>query len=314
MTETYVREMNRNYLILSGKEDEMELDYQMRMLTENEIPGLISAQIRQVDCHIEYYYEISGRVSLAQYLARHQMQYKELEALITGLHQVSGAAEEYLLDIDQVLLEPELIFLNQKGDTVSFCYGKDRNSSFLAHLRELMQYLLVRLDHSDEKTVRVGYALYQECQSDQCTIERCIWIFRNQERIWKKEENEQWYPIQNEESGYDDWESWQQETMLLTELPVYEAAQSHLQEESILQKSGRKMKKTEKKEWLLFGAISGILEMIVLIGILHPYVQERIDQKLLIAAALLLLLFVGFAVMQYRKESGAQNSSQKRIS
>lgn len=49
MTETYVREMNRNYLILSGKEDEMELDYQMRMLTENEIPGLISAQIRQVD-------------------------------------------------------------------------------------------------------------------------------------------------------------------------------------------------------------------------------------------------------------------------
>ena len=129
MTETYVREMNRNYLILSGKEDEMELDYQMRMLTENEIPGLISAQIRQVDCHIEYYYEISGRVSLAQYLARHQMQYKELEALITGLHQVSGAAEEYLLDIDQVLLEPELIFLNQKGDTVSFCYGKDRNSS-----------------------------------------------------------------------------------------------------------------------------------------------------------------------------------------
>ena len=223
MESRYVKELNREYLVVSVKEGETEPDYQMHMLAENQIAGLLPVQIRQIDCQIEYYYEITGMVPLEQYLARHAMGYQELKDLVTGLQGVWEQTMEFLLDMDRICLEPEWMFLD--GNGFSFCYGGEGSKEFWEQFRELMQRLLVKLDHTDEKTVYAGYLLYQECQAASCSIEKCAGIFQ------KKAEWEALHQPDTETSVQESAERlWtgeqmgQQETTLLTDLPIEEAA------------------------------------------------------------------------------------------
>jgi hypothetical protein len=58
----YKNDLKSAYLILEGEEGEEE-DYQVAMMQENEIPGLLKAQTRFLDNCIHYYYDISGKTS-----------------------------------------------------------------------------------------------------------------------------------------------------------------------------------------------------------------------------------------------------------
>ena len=49
-------------MILEGKEGEKE-DYQVIMLKENDIPGILKLDVRYLDNISHYYYDISGKTS-----------------------------------------------------------------------------------------------------------------------------------------------------------------------------------------------------------------------------------------------------------
>lgn len=172
-----IKEMNRSYLVLRGEENCTETDFQMRMAAEAEIPVFVKVQIRQIDCHLEYYYHISGKVVLNEWLQHRLISRKELQALFQALFQAYEAVEAYLLDADRIVLHPSCIVVNGEGREPQFCYGTEGEHSFSENLQELMQYLLTRLNHSDEETVRVGYTLYQYCRQEQCVLGEMLQVF-----------------------------------------------------------------------------------------------------------------------------------------
>lgn len=157
----YRREMKHNYLIIEP--DHADYDsYEMRMLASNNIEGLLKFHIKQVDGQKSYYYEITSKQPLNRILQHHSIGEGELKSLIGGIAQILGRLEVYLLQENQIFLDPEYIYVEPERFRVSLCMVPGRQSDFPVEMTKLLQYLLGKADHQDKECVVMIYGLYQE--------------------------------------------------------------------------------------------------------------------------------------------------------
>ena len=99
------------------------------------------------------------------------------EALRKLFEQLLDLLEElgqYLLAPDGLVLQPELVFADANLENFSFCYlpGKQGHTGcFQKQIRELMEYLLPKLDHQEQDAVVLGYGLYREISAEIFSVE-----------------------------------------------------------------------------------------------------------------------------------------------
>lgn len=156
----YKRDLNSNYMILTTQIPEKE-HYEIRMITENRIYGLLPCVHQDHEGKREYYYEITGRQSMELLYERRKLTCKQLKALLKELLRALESAKEYLLNPDHLILSPESVYLHTKTEKLHLCYypsyGKEIRESFL----DLAEYLLGKLDKEDAEGIAFGYELYQ---------------------------------------------------------------------------------------------------------------------------------------------------------
>lgn len=162
----FERNMNHNYMIL-GKcdffrnNDLKHTDYRVRMLLENSIAGLLPVTHRSVNGESRYYYEINSLQSLDRLLEQKEMNYNELRALLLGCISLFDKLEEYLLDGAQVIMKPEYIYMNMEHMEPYFVYYPNYTGDVRISFMELIDELLAKLNHSDERAVMLGYQVYR---------------------------------------------------------------------------------------------------------------------------------------------------------
>lgn len=155
----YRRERNESYLII---EEEGEGDsYAVRMLTENRIPGVLALSVKKIDHRTIYSYEISGRQSLRKLLEKRQITAGEIRRLYYGIERSLNALENYLLDIEQVLLEPEFIYILPDYSQVFLCCHPGTGGDFFHGMQRLSQFLLNKIDHMNQSSVELAYELFR---------------------------------------------------------------------------------------------------------------------------------------------------------
>ena len=108
MKACYKNDLKKAYLILEGVESEAE-DYQIYMLKENTIPGLLKTDIRYVDNISQYYYDISGKVSLKAIHEKANLSYEEMKNLVYALLRTIKTIRKFMLEANCILLDPEYI-------------------------------------------------------------------------------------------------------------------------------------------------------------------------------------------------------------
>lgn len=167
----YKRDLNHNYIILESPAFVDTSTYQVRMILSNDISGLLSCNLRGVDGKTLFCYEITSLQSL-----KNLYEHKSIESLILiqlyeQIFQILECIEQFLLNVDDLILSPELIFLNSESNKISFCflpgYGKDIRQG----LKELMEHLLPKIDHKNQSAVTAGYGLYRKITQDNCGID-----------------------------------------------------------------------------------------------------------------------------------------------
>lgn len=156
----YKRDLNSNYMILSG-EKALEDHYEVRMITENRIYGLLPCVCQTWSDKMEYYYEITGRQSMSLLYERRKMDCKQLKMFLRELERVLTAAGEYLLNPNHFLLNPESIYLQSQSERPSLCYYPGYEKEIRESFLELAEYLLGKLDKNDAEGIEFGYDLYQ---------------------------------------------------------------------------------------------------------------------------------------------------------
>ena len=105
----YSREMNHNYMIIEAPEE--ETGYAVQMLSANAIEGLLKFRVRQTEEAREYYYEITSRQPLRRVLEKRTLSGQKLRSILLGVLAVLKRVEEYLLKEEQLLLDPEYLYL-----------------------------------------------------------------------------------------------------------------------------------------------------------------------------------------------------------
>ena len=106
----YRRDLQHNYLVVeTGEKTE---NYITRMMTENQVQGLLGCECRRMDQKKLYYYDITSKISLAEKSRLKKVKGSEVLLIIQGLLQVLVQLEEYLIPADQICLDWNYIYLD----------------------------------------------------------------------------------------------------------------------------------------------------------------------------------------------------------
>lgn len=163
---SFERSMNHNYMILSkcsffGKGENQARDYRTKMILGNRIPGLLPITHRLVNGESRYYYEINSLQSLDRLYDKTEIRYDELRRLLSGCVKLFDRLEEYLLDGTQIIMKPELIYMNvERMEPYFVCYP-DYEGDVRLSFMEFIDELLTKIDHTDERAVMLGYQIYR---------------------------------------------------------------------------------------------------------------------------------------------------------
>jgi len=160
MEARYKRDLNSNYMILSGKIGKEE-PYEVRMITENRIYGLLPCVNQKHEEYTEYYYEITGSQSMRLLYERRKLNCEQLRELLRELERILKTANEYLLNPDHFVLNPEFMYLHSKTEKLHLCYFPEYEKTIRESFLEWAEYLLGKLDKNDTKGIEFGYDLYQ---------------------------------------------------------------------------------------------------------------------------------------------------------
>lgn len=205
MKTEYKRNLDRTYLIIE-EEKIYEEGYQMHMLRENKISGLLEVLGKGSGEKSQYYYDISCKVSMKAKYEKVKIGYDELKKFLFQLLSVIKEVKKYLLKEEEILLDPEFIYY-EKGEFF-FCFLPCHDGEMKKAFRRMAEYFVSQADYRDKECVFLAYELHKISMQENYSIKQIQELL---ETDWK-EQIEQMRPKQNgyitEEEIRDknDWE------------------------------------------------------------------------------------------------------------
>lgn len=202
MTELrFENENNSNYMCVTDYIMSRDNDYQIKMIEKNKIPGMLPVQVRQINSQIHYYYEITAKQQMSKLFEFSKIQWGDLVLLCESLSLLVHSVNEYMLDLEYVLLAPESIFIDLAGRRFYFAYcpatfEKCSEQGFHLALRKLFEYILEHYDHdTDKEKLMCVYAAYQKIVQNQYHVDKLDELLeerskRMDEKIQSYTENE----------------------------------------------------------------------------------------------------------------------------
>ena len=175
---TYYRNnLKEAYLILESEEEESQ-DYQLAMLRENHIPGILDTSLRYVDGATQYLYEVSGKTSLQALHEKSPLILEDIRGLSEALVQAVRDLQRYMLPAEHLLLDPEYIFC-EKGNYY-FCFYPPDEEALKDKFHKLTEYFVREVDYKDEEGVHLAYTLHKSTMEENYTIEQILEEFEKE--------------------------------------------------------------------------------------------------------------------------------------
>ena len=168
MREEYERDLHHAWMILETDELYKE-DYQMRMLMENAIPGLLSVRGQGKDDKSQYRYEISGKISVKAKGEKEHWKFADLEKFMRQFIQVLYAVKNYLLNVNCLSLDPGHIYVSD--EIYYFCYCPGLEGNILEKFHELTEYFVRETDYEQKEAVYLAYELHKASMEENYNIE-----------------------------------------------------------------------------------------------------------------------------------------------
>lgn len=140
-------------------QNEYKEDYQMPMLRKNKIVGILSVDGCEVNGVGRYTYDISGLTSLKTLYEKKKIKKEDIEGIVRGLLRTAEVLRRYMLNPDNLLLQPEYIF--QKEEKQFFCYLPGYEGDMNVSFHELTEYFVKMLDYEDTEGIFLAYELHK---------------------------------------------------------------------------------------------------------------------------------------------------------
>lgn len=165
---------SNSYLVMKEETISKREEFLLRMITENQIPGLLQATRNQFNEEGEIYYHVNGYISFGEYCEKRQLGQQDFMRLLLALQGVIGQMEEYLLDANSLLLNPETLFLSTSKETYAFCLYPFTQKDIRTQIQNLGEYLLNHINHQEEKVVKMAYQFYRLTREENFEIRQVV--------------------------------------------------------------------------------------------------------------------------------------------
>ena len=289
MEVSYKRDLNHNYLILKTTEQVDTENYQMRLLTGNHVAGFLPCMTQMIDNQLLFYYEITAKQSLASIYEHQKIKREDITLLFDCLIRKVEEMRDFLLDAEGLMLNSEYIYFDSNKKEMFFCYFPAEQKEIIHPLRELVEYILPKIDHTDQEAVILGYNIYR------CVMEDSVCLAQIKEELYRDRVVE----VKQETADL-----WEEDIEVLAE-PAEELRQTF----------------TKGKEEAVHPAISTIIiaiSGILLFAYFYFLNNTEFSWHVYVAAAVMLLVIAGISAglylfqMNQQAKTGLSDTAKRR--
>lgn len=183
----YERNLTGSYMKIPVGYD---AEFDEKMMLKRKLPGLLPVEKCYVNGGGQYWYNISGKQSMDTYCHMKPIGIEFVERTIISICSEIEILEWNLLDVNSLLLDPELIFVTNSNQELIFTVYPGAKDTIMVEFQQLMEYLLTKLDHRDVEAVHMAYSIYEKTLDDGYSImdiRDSIMESRGQNTIGEKE-------------------------------------------------------------------------------------------------------------------------------
>lgn len=174
----YETKLNKVYLHLIV-DKEYEEDYQMPMLRQNQIAGILAVQGCSVSGKARYTYEIGGFTSMKQMHEKTAVKKQTILEVIFDLLSTIESLQEYMLNPNCLLLEPEYVFYH--AGRWYFCYFPEMEEDLGKSFHRLTEYFVKTLDYGDVDGIFLAYELHKATLQEHYDLKRIMEEYKQHE-------------------------------------------------------------------------------------------------------------------------------------
>lgn len=162
----YKHNINENILTII-QEENIKQNYKIKMITQNNIQGLLPCSYNKINEKINVDYNITGMQSFENFYKEKKLGYNQIVLLYSNLVKCLESIDCYLLSSDNLMLKQNLVFVSPDEHKFMFCYNPNYYSEYNIQIKEFTSELMLITDHSDRKGTDLIYKLYDLCSNEQ---------------------------------------------------------------------------------------------------------------------------------------------------
>lgn len=189
---TYERDIYRSYMKISTVSDG---NFDEKILLSQKIDGLLTMEKNYFQGSGQYWYDISGKQALDIYCKTTEIGIELLEQLILQICNQLERFEWSLLRAECLLLQPETIFISVADEKIYFTGYPKESGNIFHEIQVLMEFLLMKISHSDTEAVQNAYELYEIILSGEFHVSD-LRNFIIEKRMHKKDSEERIEEVQ----------------------------------------------------------------------------------------------------------------------
>lgn len=156
----YIRRLMTSHMVI--EQSACLSEWEEKMIAYAPLPGILYADSICEDGKCNLWYDITGKQSLDVVLEGRSLDYNLLCRILIGIYEAAESLDGILLKAENMLLLPECIYLDYEMEKIYFCYYPQNMMQTEETFLQLMEFLLTKLAHEDEKAVELAYGIYEQ--------------------------------------------------------------------------------------------------------------------------------------------------------
>lgn len=267
-------------------------EYEYQMLLVNQISSILPVNVMNGSEKRQLIYQASGYKSLENGFEKMLISADQILCIMEAVLDGADCVKKYLLSPNNLVLDPESIFMDYDYKKVGLVYVPGYERDMILQLRELMEYMVGKINHSEIKSVMLTWKLY---------------VLLREEHVSLRE-------IRKVLSGWKNQKDWEEKKTELAEAPQREELPISLPKEEKRKGKERKEEPSRKfslKKWsssklllllcLVLFVLLGAAEAVFLFSI-YAYGILEWKRNLLLLNTFLLFLVFGISVGLWKKD------------
>lgn len=234
----YTKDISKAYIVVETK-GIYEKEYQLCMIETNEIPGLLPVSTRGVDGNTQFLYEINGKVSMKAVYEKTKMKGEEMKSFLWEFWEMQTIWKDYLLDSENILLEPEFIFIEK--NKFYFCYYPMEKRELEKELLHLFEYFVEKADFTDRESMYLASRFQRSALEPNFHFSDVIRFLKMEE----EEKTEEKFMDGKEKESISYEERMEEETLIQEEVPEEEVLGPKRRKRTLREK----IKRYRNKNW-----------------------------------------------------------------